>query len=65
MEQIDRLESRGDTIERDMIRTLFQLKIDTAEKILIRDIIRHIGDISDKAQSAADRIAIAVIKRRM
>lgn len=62
---IDKMESRSDYAERDLMRNLFDLEIDTADKILLRDLIRQIGHISDKAQAATDRIALTVIKRRM
>lgn len=65
VEIIDKIESRSDTAERDLMRSLFGLKIDKADKILLRDTIRHIGHIADKAQAATDSIALTVIKRRM
>ncbi len=63
--EIDQLESDSDRIERAMIRQLFESDMDKADRILIKEVIVDIGDISDLAQSTADRLSIAVAKRRI
>ncbi|MFP4363947.1 MAG: TIGR00153 family protein [Spirochaetia bacterium] len=64
--RIDALESECDLIERKLIRDIFSSKvIKKMDKILIRDIVMEIGDIPDQIQGAADKVSIAIIKRRL
>ncbi len=63
---IDRKESECDDIERDLIRKIFQSNdIDALQKILLRDLILKVGDLSDQAQKVANGINILSIKRRV
>jgi predicted phosphate transport protein (TIGR00153 family) len=63
---IDQKESECDRIERDLIRKVFG-SVDTPDlqKILVRDLILKIGDISDQAQRVVNGIHIMSIKRRV
>jgi len=58
-------ESESDTIERRLIKSLFDSPGDKAEKILLKELVLEIGAISDRAENAADRIRIVAIKRHI
>lgn len=64
-EQVDQLESRGDDVERALIERLFATDRDTAQKILLRDIIQKLGDLADLAENVGDRIRIIAVKRKI
>ncbi len=61
--KIDELESDGDTIEGKLIEKIFTSNMDGFEKILLRDLVKHISQISDRAENVGDRIRIIVAKR--
>ena len=63
--QIDRLESESDAEEMRLITTIFSSDFELAEKIILRDIVRAIGSISDRCENLADRAAIVTIKRKI
>lgn len=65
IDSVDKIESRSDQLERELIRGIFLMDIDKGDKILLRQMIERIGDISDQAQKVTDRLALAVIKRRI
>lgn len=60
---IDELESEADKIEADLIEEVFSSDMDGFEKIMLRDFIKHIAQISDRAENVGDRIRIIVAKR--
>ncbi len=63
-DEIDAIESNGDRLEQTMIRRLFeQQKLPLAEKILVRDVIRVTGQMTDLAEDAADWMLIFVAKQ--
>ncbi len=62
--RIDEQESQSDQIQRELIRAIFGTGMDTGDKILLRDLVNGIGAISDGAEKCADRLTLAVIKRR-
>ena len=64
LKEVDSKESESDEIERDLIEAIFNSKIDKADKILLKEVVINIGNISDLALVTADRLTIAVIKRR-
>jgi predicted phosphate transport protein (TIGR00153 family) len=63
--KVDELESDGDRCEAAMIEELFSGDRDGFEKILLRDLILHIGKIADRSENVGDRIRIIVAKRRI
>ena len=65
LRRIDKKESESDVIERKLIEKIFKMKIDLAEKILLKDIVINIGNISDFAETAGDRLSLAIIKRQV
>jgi predicted phosphate transport protein (TIGR00153 family) len=62
---VEKKESESDDVEREIICTLFDSDMDTGEKILYRDMALMIGNISDLAETTADRISIIAIKRQI
>ena len=64
-ERVDEKESKSDRIERALITGIFSTKMDTSEKILLKEIVVNTGEISDQAENVADRLTLALIKRRI
>jgi len=62
---IDEKESESDGIERKLVKDIFATSMDKADKILLKEIVVNTGDISDTAEIAADRLNLALIKRRI
>jgi len=61
----DTKESESDNLERELIEAIFNSGMDKADKILLKEVVINIGNISDLALATADRLTIAVIKRRI
>lgn len=61
---VDHKESESDSIEHELIKTIFSSEMDKADKILLRDLILAIGSISDRAENAADRLSIIAAKHQ-
>ncbi len=62
---VDQYESEVDKIERDLIGQVFASDLSKADKILLRQIIKNIAQISDLAQAVGDKLTIAIVKRRI
>jgi predicted phosphate transport protein (TIGR00153 family) len=62
---IDAVESDSDHIERDLIRDIFNARLDKADKILLKEIVVNTGDISDQAERVKDRLILAIVKRKI
>lgn len=58
------MESRSDALERKLIKAVFDADLDTAEKILLKELVLEVGSISDRAENAADRLRIIAVKRQ-
>jgi predicted phosphate transport protein (TIGR00153 family) len=56
-------ERASDTIERRLIRKVFQSAAPLGEKILLKELIIEMGNISDRAEDAGDRLTIIAAKR--
>ncbi len=65
VKEVDIKESTSDRIERKLITKIFDSDLDKADKILLKDLVVAMGNISDRAENAADRMAIIAIKRRI
>jgi predicted phosphate transport protein (TIGR00153 family) len=63
--KVDQYESEVDKIERDIIGQVFSSSLKKADKILLRQIIKNIAQISDLAQAVGDKLTIAIVKRRI
>ena len=62
--KIDELESEADSIEADLTSKIFSSDLAGFDKLLLRDIVKDIAAVSDRAENAGDRIRIIVAKRR-
>lgn len=62
--KVDELESEADNLEVILIEQVFSSDMDGFDKLLLRDLIKHIAQISDRAENVGDRIRIIVAKRR-
>jgi uncharacterized protein Yka (UPF0111/DUF47 family) len=62
---VDAVESDSDHIERDLIRDIYNCKMDKADKILLKEIIINTGDISDRAERVKDRLILAIVKHKI
>jgi len=65
IQEIDDKESESDRVERELTDSIFASSLDKADKILLNGIADEIGHISDQSQIVADRLTLAVIKRRI
>ncbi len=63
--QIDALESEVDKIQSDAITKVFQSDIEPFRKILLRDLINSISEITNHAEKAGDFMRIMIVKRMM
>ena len=62
--KIDELESEADLIEADLISRIFKSDMAGFDKLLLRDVVRDIASVSDRAENAGDHVRIIVAKRR-
>jgi predicted phosphate transport protein (TIGR00153 family) len=63
--QVGIVESEVDKLEWDLTREIFTASLDWGHKVHLRLCLDTIVEISDRAEDAADRLEIAVIKSRV
>lgn len=63
VKEVDKRESSSDRMERDLIRKVFSSNCDIGQKILLKDLIIEIGNISDMSEEVTDRLNIVAAKR--
>ncbi len=63
--KIDELESEADFIEENLIENIFASNIEGWRKLLLRDLVKRIAGVSDRAENVGDRVRIIVAKRRI
>ena len=61
--KIDEMESEADRAEGDLLQEIFSGSMDGFAKIQIRDLVKMIAEISDRAENVGDHIRIIVAKR--
>ena len=61
--KIDELESEADHLEEKLIKWVFTHDLSDLQKLLLRDLIRAISSVADRAENVGDRIRIMVAKR--
>jgi len=64
-DQIDDKETECDHAEQDTIAKIFEMDIDKADKILLKEFIIELGNLSDRAEDVSDRLTILSVKRRV
>ena len=66
--EIERLEDRADIIEREIIKRLYSAyrenQIGVVKFLDLKEIIRKLANIADRAEDASDRALIMAAKRR-
>lgn len=62
---VEKKESESDDVEREIICKIFDMQMDTGEKVLYRDLVLMIGKIADLCETCADRVSIIAIKRKI
>lgn len=62
---IDHNESHCDHIERRIITKIFDSDLDPFEKLQLKEMIVHMGDISDQADHVSKQVNILSMKRRV
>ncbi|RME19534.1 MAG: TIGR00153 family protein [Deltaproteobacteria bacterium] len=64
--EVDETESESDRLEREVIKKIFRRDdLSPGGKMLLKELVLLIGKISDRAETAADRIGIVAIKRQI
>lgn len=61
---IEKKEGEIDDIERNFIRELFEMDLPLAEKILLRQFMENLVELSDRAEDLSDEIEILVATRK-
>lgn len=64
-DRVGEIESRADDLEFQLIDRIFSSNRETADKILLRDMVQAIGDVANRAENAADRVRIVAVKRKI
>jgi predicted phosphate transport protein (TIGR00153 family) len=62
---VDAKESQSDMVERKMTQAIFKKNMDTGDKLLLKELVLEIGNISDKTENVAERINIIAIKQQV
>jgi hypothetical protein len=64
-DQIDAKETECDHAEQDTIEKIFDMDIDKADKILLKEFIIELGNLTDRAEDVSDRLTLLSVKRRV
>lgn len=62
--EVDRLESECDALERRLLRRVFDLDLELAYKLHLRDFVFALGTLADQAENIADMVMGIAVKRR-
>ncbi len=63
-EEVDRLESESDAMERRLLRRVFDLDLELAHKLHLRDFVFALATLADQAENVADMVRWMAVKRR-
>jgi hypothetical protein len=59
-------EHEVDGIERNLLRKIFSIQdISQGQKMHLKDLVRSIADIADRAEDCSDRVQVVSLKRRV
>lgn len=62
---IERMESEIDGLERKEIEQIFQLELELAEQLQLRELVSRLADISDEIEDLSDQVEVIVATRRV
>jgi len=64
-DEIDAKETECDHAEQDTIEKIFSMDIEKADKILLKEFIIEMGNLTDRAEDVSDRLTILSVKGRV
>jgi predicted phosphate transport protein (TIGR00153 family) len=64
-DEIDAKETECDHAEQNTIAKIFTMDIDKADKILLKEFIIELGNLTDRAEDVSDRLTLLSVKRRV
>jgi predicted phosphate transport protein (TIGR00153 family) len=64
-DEIDAKETECDHAEQDTIAKIFSMDMEKADKILLKEFIVELGNLTDRAEDVSDRLTIFSVKRRV
>jgi len=62
---VEELESAVDGLERGAIERVFQLELELAERLQLRELVSRLADISDEIEDLSDQVEIIVATRKV
>ncbi len=65
IKKVQSIEHEVDKLERKFIRDVFDINTSLSEKMILRELVNLVGDISDFAENSADIISLIMIKRTL
>ena len=65
VDEIDAKETECDHVEQGMIAKIFEMDIEKADKILLKEFIIELGNLTDRAEDVSDRLTLLSVKRRV
>jgi predicted phosphate transport protein (TIGR00153 family) len=63
-QEVDARESHVDKLERHLVQRVFRLDIELAAKLQLRDLVRGIASLADRAENVTDRVQWLALKRK-
>jgi len=64
-DEIDAKETECDHAEQDTIAKIFDMDIEKADKILLKEFIIELGNLTDRAEDVSERLTLLSVKRRV
>jgi len=62
---VEQKEHEADGIERSLIKMIYRMDISNGHKFQLKELVRSIADIADRAEDCSDRVEIVSLKRRV
>lgn len=62
---VEQKEHEVDGIERCLIKQIYRMDISNGHKFQLKELVRSIADIADRAEDCSDRVEIVSLKRRV
>lgn len=62
---VEQKEHEADGVERCLIKQIYRMDISNGHKMQLKELVRNIADIADRAEDCSDRVEIVSLKRRV
>lgn len=62
---VEQKEHEADGVERCLIKQIYRMDISNGHKFQLKELVRSISDIADRAEDCSDRVEIVSLKRRV